>query len=149
MTPLLMALGLLMAAAPAHPTKQISAAEVARRLDVMSFPNSIQPARRPGAHKLRDYGFTKPASVGRDTVTLYQHRDGRVRWLFGIDILRRHGRRLTLCITDKAVSEGNYYYVYPIEVQEGADGVLRATRQRVTEPRCRAEQFNAPNAPRR
>jgi hypothetical protein len=91
----------------------MSAVEVANRLDVMSFPNSIRPARRPGAQTLRDYGFTNPASNSRDSVTL--------------------------CIIDKAVGSGTYFSVYPIEVEEGTDRLLHATGRKVNYPDCRLE----------
>jgi hypothetical protein len=136
MTALILILGLLMAGAPAHPAKLMSAEEVARRLDVTSFDNSTGPRRRPGARTLGDYGFTNPASTSRDYVTVYRYADGDVRWLFGVDILSRSGRTLTLCITDKAVGSGTYYFVYPIEVVEGAGGLLQATGRRVTGPKC-------------
>jgi hypothetical protein len=130
---LLLVFSLLMAGAPAHAAKPLSAAEVARRLDVTSFPNSIGPRRRPGARTLRDYEYTRVEIQSRDEVSLYRVRPD---WLFSIRILSRSGRKTILCIQDKTLSLGTYDVAKPLEVQEGSDGLLRATGRRVKAAAC-------------
>lgn len=133
MTPLLMALGLLMTGAPAHPTMQISPVEVARRLDMTTFPNSMGPRRRPGARTLRDYGFTRIEQNGPNAISLFEANS---RWVFYIKVLSWSGREGILCIGDKAMLGGTYFVIEPLEVEEGPNGLLRATGRPVTHPRC-------------
>jgi len=135
MTALILTLGLLMAGAPAHPGRPMSATEVARRLDVTTFPNSTGPERRPDARTLRDYGFTRMEPGDRGDV--YLHRDqAEVRWTFGIRVLTWSEGKGMLCISDIAQNGGSYFQVRPLEVEEGPDGLLRATGRRVKASGC-------------
>jgi hypothetical protein len=133
MTPFFLALGLLMAAAPPQPANQISPVEVARRLDVTSFPNSIGPRRRPGARTLRDYGFTRIERNRPNAISLFEADSS---WVFYIRVLSWSGRKGMLCIGDKAMISGTYFIIEPLEVEEGPNGLLRATGRPVTHPDC-------------
>ncbi|WP_206518557.1 hypothetical protein [Stakelama tenebrarum] len=108
-------------------------AEVAQRLDVTSFPNSITPRREPEKSSFADYGFTQVTREG-DAVAL-QPENGR--WVFRIRLLGATGDTLRICVLDRALDGGTYFTVAPIEIAEDDDGIFRATGREITSQECR------------
>jgi len=53
---------------------ELTAYDVAKRLDIMSFPNSIQPRRKPGLRTFAQYGFTEivPSERFSNSVDVFQ-----------------------------------------------------------------------------
>ena len=95
---------------------------IARHLDVLSFPSSIYPRRRPQANTLMDYGFTqfKARPNGVESI----EDDGE--WYFAVDLIADHGDIKELCITDEATNGGTYDARYPVKVRLGPDGLFHA-----------------------
>ncbi len=96
---------------------------IARHLDVLSFPNSIGPRRRPDAKTLMDYGFTK-LLVKANRVEATED-DGQ--WYFSIELVADLGDIKELCVTDMATNGGTYDTRSLIKVRLGADGLFHAT----------------------
>jgi hypothetical protein len=136
MTPLVLALSLLMAGPSTHAAKPISAVEVARRLDMNTFTNSTGWRHTPGARTLRDYGFTRVEPEGPDYPNSVSVYEADSTWVFWIQVLSWTGRKGILCIQDKPMISGTYNVMRPVEVEEGRDGLLRATGRAITHPEC-------------
>lgn len=105
---------------------------VAQHLDVLSFPNSIYPRRRPGAKMLVDYGFAhfKLIPGGVESV----EDDGQ--WLFSVKIVNDDGNRKVLCIVDQAMDRGSYLSQGTVEVRLGADGLFHGTGSSPKNDQC-------------
>lgn len=96
---------------------------IARHLDVLSFPNSIGPRRRPDAKTLMDYGFTQ----FRAKANRVEANEDDGQWYFAIELVADHGDSKKLCVTDMATNGGTYAARSLINVQLGADGLFHAT----------------------
>jgi hypothetical protein len=98
---------------------------IAQHLDVLSFPNSIGPRRRPEARTLMDYGFTqfKPKPGGVES-----EEDGG-GWYFAVELATDMGDTKVLCITDEAANGGTYHARYLVKVKLGKDGLFHATER--------------------
>lgn len=106
--------------------------EVARKLDVTSFPNSTGPRRKEGLRTLADYGFTTATRDGNAAVFELADKS----WTFRVSLIDRSDKALKLCILDRALGGGSYFSVKPIEVAPGKDGLYRATGNPVADPNC-------------
>lgn len=82
---------------------ELTSSEVAKKLDVMSFPHSIHQMSRPGARTLAQYGFTQvvPTEGKAGSVDIYQPDH---RWLFQITVLGRKGGDVTVCVLEQALN---------------------------------------------
>jgi len=96
---------------------------IARHLDVLSFPNSIGPRRRPDAKTLMDYGFTQ----FRAKANRVEANEDDGQWYFAIELVADHGDSKELCVTDMATNGGTYAARSLINVHLGADGLFHAT----------------------
>ena len=128
----------LLAALPACPgvaSAELTSSEVAKKLDVMSFPNSIHQMSRPGARTFAQYGFTQvvPTEGKAGSVDVYQPDH---RWLFQIMVLGRKGDDVTACVLEQALNGGTYLGQTPLALRRGRDGLLHATGQAVSDPHC-------------
>ncbi|MBA16270.1 MAG: hypothetical protein CMN73_07925 [Sphingomonas sp.] len=113
-------------------TSMFDATEVAERLDVTSFPNSIGPRREADKHRFADYGFTEIADdAGTAELT---SADGE--WVFRIRVLGASGDTIRICVLDRALNGGSYFTVKPVEISEGDDGLFHATGREITSPDC-------------
>ncbi|MBB4097720.1 hypothetical protein [Sphingomonas kyeonggiensis] len=106
--------------------------EIATKLDVTSFANSLGPRRKEGLHTFADYGFTQVARDGNAAVFELADKS----WTFRVTLLDRSDKTMKLCILDRALNGGSYFSVKPIEVAPGKDGLLRATGNPVADPNC-------------
>ena len=115
---------------------EFSPSEVARTLDITSFPNSIRPGLKPGTKTLAQNGFTEMVLVKDDPSSVEVYQPGH-SWLFGITVLRSEGAgKALVCILDQALNGGTYLSLEPIELQWDKDGLLYATGRKVSDPRC-------------
>jgi len=105
---------------------------IARHLDVLSFPNSIGPRRRPGAKTLMDYGFTQ----FRAKANRVEANEDDGQWYFAIELVADHGDSKELCVTDQATNGGTYATRSLIKVRLGADGLFHATNTPVEGNSC-------------
>ena len=114
---------------------ELTSSEVAKKLDVMSFPNSIHQMSRPGARTFAQYGFTQvvPTEGKAGSVDVYQPDHG---WLFQITVLGRKGDDVTVCVLEQALNGGTYLGQTPLALRRGRDGLLHATGQAVSDPHC-------------
>jgi len=105
---------------------------VAQHLDVLSFPNSIHPRKRPGAKMLVDYGFNhfKLLKGGVESV----EDDGQ--WFFSVKVVNDDGSRKVLCIVDQAMNGGSYLSQGTVEVRLGADGLFHGTGNSPKSDQC-------------
>ena len=108
-----------------------SAMFITRHLDVLSFPDSIHPRRRPGANLLSDYGFNQFKADGATV----EATDSEGELFFSVTLVADEGARKLLCITDQIVN-GTYLTVDPVEVELGDDGLFHGTGRAVEDPRC-------------
>ena len=99
-----------------------AAAEMMRKLDMTSFPNSIGPRRRPGAYTLAQYGFTSFTSFG-DGWAEAQEADHS--WSFGFFVLDNGDQKKRLCVTDTAHG-GTYRSTEAIDVVPAKDGLWKS-----------------------
>lgn len=113
----------------------LAPSEVAKDLDIMSFPNSIRPQSRPGAGAFAQYGFTQvvPTEGEAGSVDVYPPDHA---WLFRITVLGSEGDDVTVCVLDEALNGGTYLTQMPLELQRRGDGLLHATDRDVNDPRC-------------
>jgi hypothetical protein len=109
-----------------------SALTTAQHLDVLSFPNSIDARKRPGAETLADYGFTRIEKTN-DGVRLI---DPSRQWVFGVKIVEDDGGIKVLCIQDEAVSNGRFFSQSTIEVKLGRDGLFHGTGRMPQNDQC-------------
>lgn len=123
---------------PACWPAELMASDVARTLDITSFPNSIRPRLRPGTKTLAQNGFTEMTPAKGDANSVEMWLPGR-SWLFGITVLRSGGGKAVVCILDKAENGGTYLSLEPLELQRGRDGLLHATGRAASDPRCELE----------
>jgi hypothetical protein len=109
-----------------------SARAVAEHLDILSFPNSIYPRRRPGANTLKDYGFThfENADGGVRSIDLVRH------WVFGVKIIEDNGGIKVLCIQDGTSIGGDAFSQSTIEVKLGRDGFFHGTGRTPESDEC-------------
>jgi hypothetical protein len=114
-----------------QPTHQ-SLEDVARRLDLRSFPNSTGPRRTPNAARPADYGFTMLKREGA-SISLIQS-DGS--WELGFSPIGREGDTLLLCIRDQALNGGSYDTQEPVAVRKEADGLFHASRTKAHPSSC-------------
>jgi len=122
-------------APPACGSAAPTPSQVAKHLDVMSFPNSIRPQSRPGARTFAQYGFTQvvPTEGEAGSVDVYPPDHA---WLFRITVLGNKGDDVTVCVLDEALNGGTYLTRTPLELQRRGDGLLHATGRVVSDPRC-------------
>jgi hypothetical protein len=104
---------------------------ITRHLDVLSFPSSIYPRRRPGAKLLSDYGFDQFKPDG-DTV---EATDTAGEYFFSVTLIADEGKRKLLCITDQ-ITKATYLSTDPVEVELGDDGLFHGTGRAVEDSRC-------------
>jgi hypothetical protein len=116
----------------AAPAGRRTAMEVARNLDVTSFPNSIGPRRERGKKRFVDYGVTRFTRTP-DGVAVEEPDHS---WLFEISILTDRGVRKVICFEDKNTGGGSYHTVDAMEVKRGRDGLYRATGRHPVDRRC-------------
>ncbi len=83
--------------APACWSAELLPSEVARTLDITSFPNSIRPGLRPGTKTLAQNGFTEVDSTKGDASSVEVYRPGR-SWLVKITV-RRSGGAKRSCVS--------------------------------------------------
>ncbi len=132
----------LLAAFPAYPgvaSTELTPAEVARTLDITSFRNSIRPGLKPGTKTLAQNGFTVVEPVEGDARSIGAYLPDH-SWLFEITVLKSKGDKVVVCIFDRALNGGTYLSLEPLELQRGRDGLLHATRRKVSDPRCELEK---------
>jgi hypothetical protein len=103
----------------------VTEAELARRLDLTSFPNSTGPRRRAGAVTPADYGFTRLSM--RDGWTVLSEADGG--WDIGLRRLSSDRGEVLVCFLDQARNGGSYRTQTPLELTRGTDGLFRASRE--------------------
>ena len=96
---------------------------VAEHLDVLSVPSSLYARQRPGAHTLKDYGFTDFEKVDGGVRSL----DPGKQWLFGIRIVEDNGGIKVLCIQDGPRINGSSPSETTAEVKLGRDGLFHGT----------------------
>ena len=122
-------------APPACGSAAPTPSQVAKDLDVMSFPNSLRPQSRPGARTFAQHGFTQvvPTEGEAGSVAVYPPDHA---WLFRITVLGSKGDGVTVCILDGALNGGTYLTQAPLELQRRGDGLLHATDRVVSDPRC-------------
>jgi len=113
----------------------LTPSEVAKNLDVMSFPNSIRPQSRPGARTFAQYGFTQviPTEGEAGSVDVYPPDHA---WLFRITVLGSEGDDVTVCVLDETLNGGTYLTQMPLELQRRGDGLRHATDRDVNDSRC-------------
>ncbi len=109
--------------------------EVAKDLDVISFPNSIRPQSIPGARTFAQYGFTQVAPTEGEAGSVDVYPPDHA-WLFKITVLGSEGDNVTVCVLDEALNGGTYLTQTPLELQRRGDGLLHATDRDVNDPRC-------------
>lgn len=119
-------------ASVAHASNSASARAVAEHLDILSFPNSIYPRRRPGANTLRDYGFTHFENAAGGVRSI----DPATHWVFGVKIVEDNGGIKVLCIQDEAVNGGGIFSQSTIEVKLGRDGLFHGTGRTPENDQC-------------
>jgi len=102
----------------------VTQAEVARRLDLTSFPNSTGPRRGAGAVTPADYGFAKMSK--REGWTVLSAQDGG--WDIGVRLLSADADSALICFLDKAQNGGTYRAQSALEVARGPDGLFHARR---------------------
>jgi hypothetical protein len=105
---------------------------VAGKIDVTSFPNSIEPRGQEGLRTFADYGFSEIVLVDR-TVELYEPDRS---WMFGITVLGASPDRLLLCVLDMALGGPTYHAQAALEFRAGDDGLLVATGGTIDDPAC-------------
>lgn len=107
--------------------------DVAGRLDMTSFRNSIGPRRRAGVRTAADYGFT--VQVFREGWAILREADGG--WEMGLRIDGEQDGVLQLCFYDKAMNGGSYRIQHALAVRLDGDGYYRAFRGEETSlPPC-------------
>jgi hypothetical protein len=109
-----------------------NARNVAEHLDVLSFPSSIYPRRRPGANTLKDYGFVHFENADGGVRSI----DPEIQWVFGVKIIEDNGGIKVLCIQDQAVNGGSYYTQNTVEVKLGRDGLFHGTGRTPENDQC-------------
>ncbi len=125
---------------PACWSAELMPSEVAKTLDITSFPNSIRPGLRPGTKTLAQNGFTEVDPTKGDASSVEVYRPSR-SWLVKITVRRSGGGKAVVCILDQALNGGTYLSLEPLELQRGRDGLLHATGRAVSDPRCELERF--------
>jgi hypothetical protein len=121
-----------MSVAPFASRQTANARFVAEHLDVLSIPGSIYARRQPGAHALKDYGFTE-----------FEQADGGVRsidqkgqWIFGVKIVEDNGGIKVLCILDQPFDGTTGGSQNAFEVKLGADGLFHGTGRMSQSDQC-------------
>ncbi len=120
---------------PACWSAELMPSEVAKTLDITSFPNSIRPGLRPRTKTLAQNGFTEVDPTKGDASSVEVCQPDR-SWLFKITARRSEGDKAVVCILDQVLNGGTYLSLEPGELQQGRDGLLRATSRAVSGPRC-------------
>jgi len=105
---------------------------IARHLDMLSFPSSLWPRRRPGANTLMDYGFTHFKSIPNGVDATEDDAD----WHFVIELVSAQGDASELRVVDRALNGGTYRACSLIKVKMGADGLFHAIGKPVGEDFC-------------
>ncbi len=123
------------ALAPACWWAELIPSQVAKNLDVMSFPNSIRPQSRPGARTFAQYGFTQFAPTEGEAGSVDVYPFGHA-WLFRTTVLGSEDGNVAVCVPDEALNGGTYLTRVPLELQRRGDGLLHATNRDVNDPRC-------------
>ena len=133
--PFTIAMVAMVLAPPACWSAALTPSQVAKDLDVMSFPNSIRPQSRPGARTFAQYGFTQviPTEGEAGSVDVYPPDH---TWLFKIRVLGSEGGNVIICLLDEALNGGTYLTQTPLELRRRGDGLLHATDQEVSNPQC-------------
>jgi len=120
---------------PACWSAELMPREVARTLDITSFPNSIRPGLRPGTKTLAQNGFTEVVPTKDDASSVEVYQPDR-SWVFKITVRRSENGKMVVCILDQALNGGTYLSLDPVELKRGGDGLLHATGRAVSDPRC-------------
>ncbi len=110
-------------AAQSSPHGEDAALFVAEHLDVLSIPSSLYARQRPGAHTLKEYGFTDFDKVDGGVRALDPER----HWLFGIRIVEDNGGIKVLCIQDGPRIDMSSPSQTTVEVKLGRDGLFHGT----------------------
>ncbi len=133
--PFTVAMVAMVLAPPACWSAALTPSQVAKDLDIMSFPNSVRPQSKPGARTFAQYGFTQvvPTEGEAGSVDVYPPDHA---WLFRITVLGSEGDNVTVCVLDEALNGGTYLTQVPLELQRRGDGLLHATDRAVSDCRC-------------
>lgn len=119
---------------PATWNLKSAAAEMMKKLDMTSFPNSIGPRRKPGAYTLAQYGFTSFTSFDDGWA---EAEEADHSWSFRFFVLNNGDRRKRLCVTD-AAHGGTYHSAQAVDVAPGAGGLWKVTSVVGQVPGCTA-----------
>ena len=133
--PFAIATVVMVLAPPACGSAAPTPSQVAKDLDVMSFPNSLRPQSRPGARTFAQHGFTQVVPTEGEAGSVDVHPPDHA-WLFRITVLGSEGDDVTVCILDEALNGGAYLTQAPLELRRRGDGLLHATDRVVSDPRC-------------
>ena len=125
----------MMLAPPACWSAELTPSQVAKDLDVMSFPNSIRSQSRLGARTFAQYGFTQVVPTEGEVGSVDVYPPGHA-WLFRITVLGSEGGNVTVCVLDEALNGGTYLTQTPLELQRRDDDLLHVTNRDVNDPRC-------------
>jgi len=119
----------------------LTAVDIAKTLDITSFPNSVRPGLQPRTRTLAQNGFTVIVPTARDLSSVEVHRPDR-QWLFEIKIRRSSKTTAVICVLDQALNGGTYRTLDGYEVRRGRDGLLHNSGREVHDPAC--EMASAP-----
>ena len=120
---------------PPEPNRVLSAAMVARTLDLTTFDNSTSPRRKAGHRTPADYGFT--IVDGDRSLALLSPKDRT--WELSVELISQSGDEVIICFGDNARDGGTYHVQQPIALHHELNGLYRALPDRPPVPSCPAK----------